>query len=537
MNHLSGGLKYVIIVLLGFCMSCTSEKLHQYSENDVFRYNEISDIKTLDPAFAKNQAHIWVCNQMYNSLVQLNTQLEVIPSIAKSWHIDSTAKVYTFELRNDVQFHHPEIEGAYTLTADDVVFSLERLRSATLAAPGAWILDRVAENGIKKLNNYKIEITLEDPEPSFLSLLSMQYASILSKAYYSKTKEDYFIKPLGTGPFYFKFWEDKVKLVLRKNIKYFEKDNNGTSLPYLEAISIRFLPDKHSAFLEFIKGNLDFVSGIDASYKDQVLDKNGNLKKEYEANINLLQQDYLNTEYLAFLVDSNAVYPYNNVFFRRAVNFAFDRQLMMKYIRNNIGQPAEYGFIPKGLPAFEKDKKYYFFNMDSVQMNLNKSGYLENGSPEIELHTNTSYLDLCEFIQNSLGKYGIKVKVTVHPSSTLRQLISKQKVQFFRASWIADYPDAENYLSLFYGENKAPNGPNYSHFQSSEFDAIYKQTKQIGEHKERIMPYRKLQNIMLAKSPVVPLYYDEVFLFLRKNIKGLETNPMNLIHLKNVTKK
>ena len=517
--------------------SCKEKTTHNFTVNDVFRYNESSDIKTLDPAYASNQAHIWVCNQLYNSLVQMDAGLTITPSIAKSWTIDSTATQYRFVLNDHIKFYDPT--GAYTseLKASDVVFSLERLRSKTLAAPGAWILESVKTDGIYALNDTLVNIELKEPNPAFLSLLSMQYASILSEDYYNAVKEDYFKHPISTGPFYFKFWEDKVKLVLRKNPEYFETDSSGQSLPYLESVSIRFLPDKHAAFLEFIKGNLDFISGIDASYKDEVLDKEGYLKSTYEGKINLMKQDYLNTEYLAFLVDSLSFYPYNNADFRKAVNFAFDRSLMMKYIRNGIGTPAENGFIPKGLKAYDNQNRFTFYNKDSVQYYLNKAEYIKHGSPEIELHTNNSYLDLCEYIQNSLNGFGIRTKVTVHPSSTLRQMISKQKVQFFRASWIADYPDAENYLSLFYSENKAPNGPNYSHFESSEFDSLYMYSRGIGMHEDRLSVYKTMQRIMMDESPVVPLYYDEVYLFTQPNISGLQTNPMNLIHLKYVNKK
>ncbi len=536
MYNISVPLKLFLVFLGCFFCSCEQKATHSFTVNDVFRYNESSDIKTLDPAYASNQAHIWVCNQLYNSLVQMDSVLNIKPAIAKSWSIDSTATVYTFTLNTDIQFYDPQNTYTSTLTASDVVFSLERLRSKALAAPGAWILESVKENGIHVITDSQVEIELKEPNPAFLSLLSMQYASILSETYYKDVKENYFKSPISTGPFYFKFWEDKVKLVLRKNPLYFEKDAVGKPLPYLEAVSIRFLPDKHAAFLEFVKGNLDFISGIDASYKDEVLDKEGRLKNSYKGKINLMKQDYLNTEYLAFLVDSTSFYPYTNADFRKAVNFAFDRTLMMKYIRNGIGTPAENGFIPKGLQAFDNQNKFTFYNKDSVEYYLNQSHYIKQGSPEIELHTNNSYLDLCEYIQNSLNGFGIKTKVTVHPSSTLRQMISKQKVQFFRASWIADYPDAENYLSLFYSENKAPNGPNYSHFSNSTFDSLYIQARAIGVHKDRIGVYRTMQNMMMEESPVVPLYYDEVYVFTQKYVEGLQTNPMNLIHIKHIKK-
>ena len=106
-------------------------------------------------------------------------------------------------------------------------------------------------------------------------------------------------EPIGTGPFHFQYWKDNVKLVMRKNPDYFEK-----GLPMLDAVSISFIKDKQAAFLSFLKGDLDFISGLDASYKDEVLTRNGTLQKNYRKNKYAIAA-LLNTEYLGFLMDEN----------------------------------------------------------------------------------------------------------------------------------------------------------------------------------------------------------------------------------------
>src|SRR5690606_13854390 len=161
---------------------------------------------------------------------------------------------------------------------------------------------------------------------------------------------DFRSNPIGTGPFQFKRWEENLKLVFRKNPDYFEKDENNQQLPYLEAVSITFLPDKQSEFLQFAQGNIDFVSGLDASYKDDVLTAKGELRTTYENDVNMNRGPYLNTEYLAFYLDSN-VSEIQSELIRQAVNYGFDRQKMMVYLRNGVGIPGEGGFIPKGLPG------------------------------------------------------------------------------------------------------------------------------------------------------------------------------------------
>jgi peptide/nickel transport system substrate-binding protein len=498
----------------------------------IFRYNESSNILTLDPAFAKNQAHIWVCNQLYNSLVDLDENLQVIPSLAKTYSVDSSGLLYSFTLRDDVYFIEAKSgKKVQKVISDDVVFSLNRIRNPKTLSPGKWTLTDV--DSIWKVNDQEVKIRLKSPNPVFLSMLSMKYSSIISKDIINDIGESaYWKSPIGTGPFYFQIWKDKVKMVLRKNTSYFEKDEQGESLPYMDAISIRFIPDKLTAFLEFVKGNLDFISGIDASYKDEILDKEGNLKEKYTNRVSLATKGYLNTEYLGILVDK-AEFPYNNVHFREALNLSFDRKAMMRYIRNNIGEPALSGFIPKGLPAYKEDSFYSFDKGKAMEL-LKQSKYIEKGSPQIEIHTNSSYLDLCEFIQKSWQDFGINAKVIVHPPSTLRQMISKQKVPIFRASWIADYPDSENYLSLFYSKNWAPNGPNYTHFLDTIFDKQYIETKKVLAGEKRVDKLTNLHNIVKKNHVVIPLYYDEVYVFYNKNICGLSVNSMNNLNVKKV---
>lgn len=271
---------------------------------------------------------------------------------------------------------------------------------------------------------------------------------------------DFRSNPVGTGPFQFKIWEENVKLVLRKNPLYFEKDSKGESLPYLEAVAVTFLPDKHSEFLQLIQGNLDFISGLDPSYKDELISVSGELNTKYQGKLHLEKQSYLNTEYLCFYLDNeNAV----DKRLRQAINYGFDRRKVIQYLRNNIGTPATGGMIPDGLPSYFE--KGYHYQPKKAKKLIEAYKKEEGSVPEIELTTTSDYLNICEYLQAELNKLGLKIQINVTPGSTLREGKANGKFPFFRVSWIADYPDGENYLSLFYSKNHAPNGPNYSHFK------------------------------------------------------------------------
>jgi ABC-type transport system substrate-binding protein len=497
----------------------------------IFRYNESSGIATLDPAFAKDQATIWATNQLFNGLVQLDKSLNVQPSIAKSWIISTDALRYTFILRNDVYFHDHKIfengKGRKVM-AKDVEYSFNRLLDKNLAAPGGWVLANVKQ--FSAVDDSTFKLVLNKPFPAFLSLLSMQYCSVVAKEIIEKG--DFNQHPIGTGPFQFQLWEDGVKLVFRKNSNYFEAES-GKTLPYLDAVAITFIKDKQSAFLQFIQGKLDFISGIDASYKDEILTNTGELKNKYKQTVNLQSQPYLNTEYLGFLMEDPLPLK-----IRQAINYGFDRVKMLKYIRNNIGTPAVNGFVPLGLPSFSDHVQGYNFNPEKAKQ-LIMEAKTEDGfnlNKEIVLYTTSSYLDLCEYIQSQLSEIGLNVRVEVNPPSTHRQMVATSKLNFFRGSWIADYPDAENYLSLFYSKNFCPAGPNYTHFKNSSFDILYEKALSVTDNEKRNLLYQQMDQMLVNNAVIVPLYYDRVLRFTAKNISGFDSNAMNLLDLKRVQK-
>jgi peptide/nickel transport system substrate-binding protein len=210
---------------------------------------------------------------------------------------------------------------------------------------------------------------------------------------------------------------------------------------------------------------------------------------------------------------------------------------MIRYLRNNIGYPGSYGIIPPGLPAFDSTLVAYEYDPVKARQLIREAGYdnMEE-MPEITLHTTAEYVDLFKYLQHQLEEIGLKINIEVNPAATLMQMKAFSKINFFRASWIADYPDEENYLSLFTSANLAPSGPNYSRFQSRIYDSLYLMSQRTILSKDRIDIYRQMNQAMIDEAPVVILYYDQVLRFTQKNIQDLGTNPLNLLSLKRVKK-
>jgi peptide/nickel transport system substrate-binding protein len=531
-----------IFTVLLTLLSCT-KKAESDRDHLVFRYNEHGNIPTLDPAFARNPQAIWPDNQLYNGLVQLDDSLNIKPDIAQSWVIDDSTNTYTFSLRNDVYFHqnvafakmNPDVLPRYTrkVIASDFVYSFDRLTDEKVASSGSWVMNYVEKYWAE--DDHTFAIRLKQPFPAFLGLLSMRYCSVVPREAVEFYGNEFRSNPVGTGPFQFKMWEENVKLVFRKNPLYFERDENGERLPYLEAVAITFLPDKQSEFLQFAQGKLDFISGLDGSYKDELLTTHGKLQPKYKNLAYMITGPYLNTEYLGFFLGTNTP-EIKSKTLRKAINYGFDRQKMVTYLRNGMGIPAIHGFIPKGLPGYAEIDGYTYQPEKAKELIAQYKTETGDTKPEITIGTNSQYLDLCEYVQRELEKLGIAVAIDVMPPSTLRQMKSSGELDIFRASWIADYPDAENYLSLFYSPNFAPNGPNYMHFRNATFDSIYEKALTISKIEERKILYTKMDSIIVEEAPVVPLFYDMAVRFVNKKVSGLGINPQNFLVLKHVKK-
>jgi len=532
-------LKKIFLLFLILCFYCSC-KQHAINKN-IFHYNEQSGIATLDPAFAKNQSIIWAVHQIYNTLVQTDDNLNLIPSLAKSWDISPDKLTYTFHLRNDVFFQDNDAfqnHKGRKMTASDVVYSFNRIINKNTASSGAWIFNNRVDSlhPFTAIDDTTFQLKLRAPFHPILGILSMQYCSVVPHEVVEKYGKDFRRNPCGTGPFQFVAWEEGQALILKRNPNYFEKDSAGNRLPYLDGIKVSFFEDKATEFLEFEQGRLDFMNDVDASFKDEILTKEGNLRKEWKGKIILDTHPYLNIEYLGILNDTSLAVvknsPLKYLKVRQAINYGFNRKKMIIYIRNSMGIPAVNGFIPKGLPSFDSSSVtgYRYDPAKALQL-LKEAGFPNGvGLPTFTLLTIPNYAEYASYIASELKQVGINVQVETVQKSLLLEETAKSEALFFRGSWIADYPDAENYLSVFYSKNPAP--PNYTRYKNAAFDKLYEQSLQENNDSIRIQLNRQADQLMIEDAPVVPLWYDMAVHFVQPYIKNFKANGLNLLELR-----
>ena len=520
-----------LLFILTNCKPTDSEDARK-----VFKFNLSAGLSSLDPAFSKDQSTMWLCNQLYNGLLQLDDSLNIIPSIARSYEVSQDGLTYTFHLRTDVLFQDhklfPQGKGR-RVVADDFVYSFNRILDKQVASPGAWLFNEKVrdEQPFTADNDSTFVLHLKIPFRPMASLLTLQYCSVVPKEIVTYYGKDFRKVAIGTGPFRLVRWQEGQALVLKKNEHYFERDKYGKSLPYIDGVRVSFLTDRGVEFLQFLQGELDLVSGVDKSFRDKAMDAQGNLNASLKNQVNLLRMPYMNTEYLGFSMDKLHNEAIRNKKVRQAINYAIDRKKMLTYLRNGIGIPAYHGIIPQGVRGFSDEIKGYSYRPELAKQLMREAGYPNGkGMKPLVLSSNPAYQDITEYIAKALEEIGIQVIVQLSPGSFLREAMAKNEVDFFRASWIADYPDAENFLALFYGANSAP--PNYTRFHNEVYDRLYLKSLSSHNEKEALALYHEMEQIMLEESPIVPLFYDELIRFTSKRTKYLQSNPMNLLVLK-----
>ncbi len=522
------------VLFLGILLNgCTSPK--ENNVKTVFYYNESGSVKSLDPAFSNDLESMWIINQLFDGLVGLDSNLIPQPLIAHSWDISDDQKTYRFHLRNDVWFHN-YAGNQRRVKASDFVFSFERIINSELASPGKWIFDAcIQDQPFVAVNDSTLEIKLQKPQGSFLQLLATVFANVVFPEAVLASAENFRTNPIGSGPFEFKFWETDVALVLHKNVRYWMKDEQGESLPYLDAVKIDFIKDVYAEFQGLRSGKYDFMSGLDANFIDELLTPNGQLLNNQE-QLNMFKMPFIKTDYIGFLLDEKNGGITQDKDFRKLMYITTPRKEICQ-LRNNLILPANQGFVPPTLMSkdhFQRNQYGHKNTVDSLMQVLHERW--GNPLPGVPLTITPEYTDIFEMMQKHWSKLGINIQIQVLQSSTFKDAVAKGKVTMFRKNWLADYADAENFLQIFRKELWSPAGANYTHYFNPQFERLFDQSSVLSNVEERRRYQKDMEEIVLQDYPVIPLYYDQVVHFVNKRVKNWSINGINQIDLTKVQK-
>jgi len=494
----------------------------------VFQGRVASDPPSLDPAHITDTTSHKVAMNIYNGLVKFDKNLNIVPDIAKSWDVSKDGLVWKFNLKKGVKFHNGD-----PVTAKDFVYSFTRMVNPETKSEREWLFTSIKGveefqngkadkvSGLKAIDDYTLQITLDEPFTPFLTVLGMVNASVVSEKAIEKYGADYVNHPVGTGPFEFIEWQHDNKVVLEANEDYFD------GRPYLDKIVYRVITEASPAFAEYEQGNIyAMVDGdIPMGQMPRVLNS-----EEFADEVN--KTPLLGTYYFGFNTTKK---PFDNVKVRKALNYAVNKKAIAKVLKNGTVKPAK-GILPPGMPGRNKELEGYPYNPEKAKQLLAEAGYPNGLSGEYELIYNTSksHQAIAVAVQANLKEVGVDVKLSNLEWGSYIKRVDNGETQIFRLAWIADYPDPDNFLYvLFHSKNAGPGG-NGAFYQNPEVDELLDKGRKMKAGKERKDLYAKVEKMIMNDAPWIPVYYYTKVGLQKPFVKGYTMTALGPLPLDDV---
>lgn len=532
----------------------------------VFRMNESEYIKTLFPPSITDAFSYRIANQVYEGLLKFDQEyLTLKNGIIEGYTVDESKTVYTFNLRKGVQFHDsecfPDGKGR-EVTAEDVKYCFTYLCTYspqnlgfevfTGVLKGADAYFEASKNGkpdfdvegIKIIDKYTIQLTLNQKSSLFLYNLARPYTYIYPKEAFDKFGMEMRVKPVGTGPFILSSIDEDIVVILKKNQNYYASDSLGNKLPFLDALEIRFLKDRKAELLEFKKGNFDMIYRLPTDQIIEIVEDAMNKTKQGEYTKYTMQREPEMSTHFIMFNHQNEVFKNRNV--RKAISFALDRTKILEYVLQGEGFKAGVnGIVAPVFEGYDINRvKGYDLDIDSAKFYLAKAGYPEGkGFPKHTIYLNSDAernVYVLQEVQKELkDNLNIEVDIQVLPFAQHLENAMKGKSEMFRIGWLADFPNPENFLYLFYGKTVSTDKessafPNLSRYYNPTFDTYYDKALSANTIGEAVDNYLKAEQVLMNDAAVVVLWYDEGYRLLQPYVQNFPNNPMQYRDLSDV---
>jgi peptide/nickel transport system substrate-binding protein len=525
----------------------------------VFRLNESEYLKNLFPHNITDAYSYRIACQIYEGLFKFDDEtLKVIPALAESYEVSQDGTVYSIKLKQGIFFHDdPCFDGGIgrEVTAKDVAYCFTRLCTQNInnqlfssifkdilkGASAYYNASRDGRtpdfnvSGIKVLDSYNIQLSLEKPNSLFLVNLSMPGCFIYPREAEEKYGLEMRIKAVGTGPFALTDIDEDISIILKKNPKYHGRDEYGNQLPFLDALTIQFIKDKKTELFEFRKRNLDMIYRLPTDYILEILEESQDNNQGEYLEYALQRVPEMATQFLTFNLQDKI---FQDINVRKAFSYAIDREKILDFVLNGEGYaPGTHGITPPVLSDYDIDDiDGYTLNVDSARYFLNKAGYRDGKKfPKIELFLNPEgerNTNVAIEIQKQLKDHlNIHIELTILPFAQLIEKSYQGNFGLMRAGWVADFPSAENFLWIFYGDN-VPNNkerisyPNIARYKNSTFDRYFNDALNANSIEEANQMFKTAEKVMISDAPIIVLWYDEGYRLIQSYVKNFPNNPM-----------
>lgn len=495
-----------VSLLLTSCR--TSDRLEGY-----LYYRLSANPTTLDPALIVDVTGGTISAKLFNGLVRLDKDMRVVPDIAEGWTVSRDGLIYRFKLKKGVRF-----SNGREVKARDFKYSFERILNKKTRSPNTWVLDRIDGarefmkgdkrdlSGVKVIDDYTLEIRLEEAFRPFLYLLTMTAAYVVPEEEVTRWGPDFSAHPVGTGPFILKEWLPNRELILERRDDYFEKVAGVRGIVY------RIIPEDLTAITEFELGNIDILSLPSSAYS--------RFSKDPFWKGQIRSLDGINTYYAGM---NCARPPFNNIALRRAVNLAIDRRKVLETYYEGRGRPAT-GPVPDNLRRW-KAPEACPYDPDRAREIIRKEG-LAGLTINFYVTSDQEVVDIAEIIQSYLKRVNLNVKIRQLEWSAFKEAINRGEPDMFWLSWWADYPDPENFLfPLFHSSNRGPAG-NRTRYANEKVDRLIELASHSSEDETRWRYYEEAERIIVEESPWVFFWHKRDYIIIQPWIRNFTAHPV-----------
>lgn len=465
------GLALLLIVCL-FAVGCQNAgDSNKESAKDTVVIATSSEIISLNKYMTSAAADIMVIANIFDSLVELDDDGNVIPSLAKYWEVSDDGISYTFNLEKGVKFQNGE-----ELKASDVVFTFNTAKESPFSASLGEILDNV-----KEIDEYTVEVNIIRPYAPFV--LSLVEVPIFNEKAFDEagSGEEYGKHPIGTGAYKFVKYELGQKIILERFDDYFKGAASIKNLVF------KIISDMNTQLVALESGDIDFMSDVPGIAFDSV-SKNEDLK--------IRQQETAHLTFLAFNVLDETM---NNKLLRQAINYAIDKETLVEMSLEGLGEIAKYPLNSQTF-GYSKEFKGYEYDVEKAKELLAVAGY-PNGL-DLEIISIEPFKKVCEIVQEQLRLIGVNVEIKLGDASAVIEQM--QRSDYVVGLTGLTLPLDADFWSWAFQTDGVINLTGYS---KPKVDELFIEAQINTDEDERLKIYNEVFQIISDDALIVPLFF------------------------------
>lgn len=468
---------------------------------------------SLDPHDSDQNLDFSGFSTMYEGLFEFNQDMELEPVLATDYEESDDGTLYTFDLREDVEFH----DGS-DFDAEAAKANIDRLADSDNQLTKHSLVSMVKNT--EATDTYELEIELEKPYSSFINNLAHPSLKMISPDALDEYGNDISKHPIGTGPFKFDEWEEGEHLKIDKFDDYWEED-----LPKVDNITFKSVPEDQSRVNMLKTGEVDFIFPIPSNLAE---DTDGEDGIDVESDTSVI------TWYLSMNMNKE---PFDNPKVREAINYAIDKDAFLEVSQEGFGEVATSPIAPD--VEYYEEQDIYNHDPEKAKELLAEAGYEEGFETKIWGANDPERIKTMEFLQAQLAEVGIEAEVDSMESGVLDDKINsvedgenKEQDMYF-AGWSPSNGTAEGLIEpLFKGDQIPPDGNNTAFYDDDEVNdliekAMYEEDEEISEQK-----FKEAQEKIWNDVPAAFLAYDATISAKRDYVEGIFYKPDGSISVK-----